>query len=282
MLNPEAKSSDSASGQQVATAAGGSVRAPMLQVAAAAGAGRGEPSVAQAVGQPPVQRKRGRPRKVPGSAEETEARPEFVPETDLQSADACPGAMEWSEGSEDQGGELLRRSGRRKRQTAMKLRTLEKFSYTMEALNDCTDPVLFRGQTMDMELAQVAAMQVTAAESELGPGLEKCYLSRICGHSEPMHAAPAVPDQATQVSVPAADAVPDLAVRPALSDNALLGSISAPVPALADNAVLGSGPGAVPAQSSHVPGSAAMSVPVRVFSLLLEDTELFQSLDMVD
>ena len=48
-----------------------------------------------------------------------------MPETDLLSTDACLGAMEWTEGSEDNGEELLRHSGR-KRQTAMKLRTLGK------------------------------------------------------------------------------------------------------------------------------------------------------------
>ena len=51
-----------------------------------------------------MQRKRGRPRKVSFSAAETEAQPDFVPETDLQSTNACPGAMKWTEGSEDQGG----------------------------------------------------------------------------------------------------------------------------------------------------------------------------------
>ena len=54
-----------------------------------------------------------------------------------------------------------------------------------------------------------------------------------------MHDAPAVPCQATQVSVPAANAVPDLAVGSVLADNAVLGSVSASVSVLADNAVLG-------------------------------------------
>ena len=52
----------------------------------------------------------------------------------------------------------------------MKLRTLEFLSVSLEALKDCADPVLFRGQTMDMEVAQIAAMQETASESGLWPG----------------------------------------------------------------------------------------------------------------
>ena len=106
--------------------AGGSVSAPVLQAAAAAGSDRREPSVALAGGQPPMQRKRGRPKKVSGMAVETEAQPESGPETEPQAADTWPRTMEGTEGPEDQGGELLRRSGK-KRQTAMKLRTLEIF-----------------------------------------------------------------------------------------------------------------------------------------------------------
>ena len=52
----------------------------------------------------------------------------------------------------------------------------------------------------------------------------------------------------------------------------MLGSISASVPATR----------AVPAQSSHVPVPVARAAPVKVFSLLFEDGELFESPELVD
>ena len=82
-------------------------------------------------------------------------------------------------------------------------------------------------------------------------------MTSICGHPGPRPTARAVPGQATQVPVPAADAVPDLSQSHALADNAVLGSRSAPVPAME---------------------AEAMSV----FSLLLEDGELFASPEMVE